>query len=97
MNEMGNRTLTAGVRNFLLVLLFSICGHFTRAQNFFIKEDSLRTLLNTRYTTLSRSRIMLISELLGRHLPDEPVFDSLKNLLIQEAEESRDRSLIGLG
>jgi tetratricopeptide (TPR) repeat protein len=93
---MRNGKLTTSVRYFILVLLFSICGHLTRAQNLFIKEDSLKTLLNTRYTTLSHNRITLISELFGRHLPDEPVFDSLKNLLIQEAEESRDRSLMGL-
>ncbi len=37
---------------------------------------------------------MIVSELMTRHLPDEPLFDSLKNLIIQESEDSRNRNFI---
>src|ERR1700688_4185226 len=76
--------------------LFLLGGYFTSAQNFFLREDSLLTLLKTQYTSLSTDRILIISELMTHHLPDEPLFDSLNNLLIQESEDSRNRNFICL-
>jgi hypothetical protein len=79
-----------------LLILFLLGGYTIRAQNFFLREDSLLTLLKTRYSSLSTERIMIASALMYLHLPDEPLFDSLKNLLIQESEDSRNRNFICL-
>jgi hypothetical protein len=79
------------IKHFLLLALFLLGHYFGHAQKFFFREDSLRTLLKVRYASLSSDRILIISELFSRHLPDDPVFDSLKNLLIQESESSRNR------
>jgi len=79
---------------FLLPVLFLSFGYFAKAQNFFLKDDSLRTLLKSQYTTISPGRIRIAGELLNRYMLDENRFDSLKNKLIAEAEDSRDRSLI---
>lgn len=84
--------MTGFGRKYYLLLSLFLCGFiFVQGQHFFFREDSLQTLLRTRYAALSNDRILIISELMDRHLPDEPVFDSLKNLLIQEAEDSRNR------
>ncbi|HTB27283.1 MAG TPA: hypothetical protein VK711_18065 [Puia sp.] len=85
-----------GVKHAFFLILFLLAGYFTRAQNFFLREDSLLTLLKTRYSSLSTERIMIASALMYLHLPDEPLFDSLKNLLIQESEDSRNRNFICL-
>ncbi|HEY4935171.1 MAG TPA: hypothetical protein VII44_01250 [Puia sp.] len=84
------------IKHSLFLTLFLLGGYFIQAQNFFLREDSLSTLLKTRYASLSTDRILIVSELLSRHLPDEPVFDSLKNLLIAESEDSRNRTFICL-
>ncbi|HEV3222714.1 MAG TPA: hypothetical protein VGZ90_07540 [Puia sp.] len=108
MAEFEKRNLTAdryllkrisalfGIKYSFLLLLFILGGYFTQAQNFFFREDSLQTLLKTEYASLSTSRILIISELMSHHLPDEPLFDSLKNLLIEESENSRNRTYICL-
>lgn len=75
---------------------FLLIGNLSRAQNFFLREDSLLKLLKTQYTSPSTSRILIVTELMTHHLPDEPFFDSLKNLLIQESEDSRNRNFICL-
>jgi hypothetical protein len=84
----------AGVgRKYSILLSLFLSGFIVvQGQHFFFREDSLKTLLKTRYSGLSNDRILIISELMARHLPDEPVFDSLKNLLIEEAEDSRNRT-----
>ncbi len=84
------------IKHSFLLSVFLLGGHFIRAQNFFLREDSLLTLLKTRYSSPSTERIMIASALMYLHLPDEPLFDSLKNLLIQESEDSRNRNLICL-
>ena len=84
------------LRYIFLLLLFLLQSYFVRAQNFFFREDSLRTLLKTQYASISADRIMILSELMTRQLPGEPGFDSLKNLLIEEAEDSRNRMLMCL-
>ncbi len=89
-------SLLFGVKHAFFLILFLLGGYSVQAQNFFLKEDSLLTLLKTRYSTLSTERIMIASELMYLHLPDEPIFDSLKNLLIQESEDSRNRNFICL-
>jgi hypothetical protein len=76
--------------------LFLLATYLTRAQNFFLREDSLLKLLKTQYSSLSTERIMIVSELIAHRLPDEPLFDSLKNLVIQESEDSRNRNFICL-
>ena len=80
---------------FLTGLLF-LNGLVLNAQKFFVKEDSLITLLKTGYSTLSADRILIASELMSRHLPEEPVFDSIKNILIEESENSRNRGLMAM-
>lgn len=82
--------------HFFLLVSFLIIGNFANAQNFFLREDSLMTLLRTQYSTLSENRILIAAEIMSRHLPEEPVYDSLKNLLIKESEESRNRIFICL-
>ncbi len=84
------------IKHSFFLTVFLLGGHFIRAQNFFLREDSLLTLLKTRYSSLSTERIMIASALMYLHLPDEPLFDSLKNLLIQESEDSRNRNFICL-
>src|SRR5277367_2189341 len=84
------------IKHSFLATVFLFGGYFIQAQNFFLREDSLLTLLKTRYSSLSTERIMIASELMYFHLPDEPLFDSLKNLLIQESEDSRNRNFICL-
>ena len=84
------------IKYFFCLTLFLLAGFYTGAQNFFLREDSLLTLLKTQYTSLSTERILIVSELLRLRLPDEPIFDSLKNLLIQESEDSRNRNFICL-
>ena len=88
--------IKGGIKYALIPALILVNVYFVQAQNFFLREDSLLTLLKTQYASLSTGRIMIISELMSHRLPDESVFDSLKNLLIQEAEDSRDRSFICL-
>jgi hypothetical protein len=83
--------MTSRMNYSFLLALFLLSGHFAKAQNFFLREDSLLTLLKTQYVSLSVNRILIVSELMGRHVPDEPVYDSLKNMLIRESEESRNR------
>jgi hypothetical protein len=89
---------TAFIRNriiFLILLMsFLQIGNVLKAQDFFLKEDSLIVLLKTRYNSPSENRILIASEIMSRHTPFEPLCDSLKNLLIREAEESRNRILI---
>ena len=80
---------------FLTGLLF-LNGLVLNAQKFFVKEDSLITLLKTGYSILSADRILIASELMSRHLPEEPVFDSIKNILIEESENSRNRGLMAM-
>jgi hypothetical protein len=80
---------------FLAGLLF-LTGSYLGAQKFFLKEDSLMGLLRSGYSSLSPGRIMIASELMSRHLPEEPVYDSLKNMLIEESENSRDRVLMAM-
>ncbi len=82
------------IKHSFFLTLFLLAGYFIQAQNFFLREDSLLTLLKTQYTSLSTGRILIASELMNLHLPDEPLFDSLKNLLIQESEDSRNRNYI---
>lgn len=84
------------IKHSFFLTAFLLSGHFIQAQNFFLREDSLLTLLKTRYSSPSTERIMIASALMYLHLPDEPLFDSLKNLLIQESEDSRNRNLICL-
>jgi hypothetical protein len=85
-----------GIKHSFFLALLLLGGYFTQAQKFFLREDSLLTLLKTQYTAPSTDRILIVSELMTHHLPDEPLFDSLKNLLIQESEDSRNRNLICL-
>ncbi len=65
-----------------------------KGQKFYFSEDSLLSLLKTRYASLSPERIMVAAELMGRHVPDDPIVDSLKNKIIEESENSRDRNLM---
>ena len=84
------------IKHSFFITLFLLGGYFIQAQNFYMREDSLLTLLKTRNSSLSTERIMIASALMYLHLPDEPLFDSLKNLLIQESEDSRNRNFICL-
>jgi len=67
-----------------------------QAQFYLLKEDSLAGLLKTKYAVLSKDRVNMTLELMGRHLPDEPSADSLRNRIIEEVETSRDRELMCL-
>jgi hypothetical protein len=82
----------ANLKKVLFALGFLVLTQvFANAQDFLLRSDSLRELLQTRYARLSAERIRIVKELLSRALPGEPTFDSLQNALIQQAEESRDR------
>jgi hypothetical protein len=78
----------------ILLISFLLSGIVLKAQDFFLKEDSLMVLLKTRYNSPSENRILIATEIMSRHIPDEPICDSLKNLLIREAEEGRNRTLM---
>ena len=88
--------IKGGIKYALIPVLILVNVYFVQAQNFFLREDSLLTLLKTQYASLSTGRILIAAEIMSHRLPDEPLFDSLKNLLIQESEDSRNRSFICL-
>ena len=67
------------------------------AQDFAFSKDSLRSLLNGPDQAISSNRILLYTNLLTQYLPNDPVFDSLKNRLIEEVENSRERENEGHG
>jgi tetratricopeptide (TPR) repeat protein len=76
----------------LLITLTGFLG--ANAQYELQKEDSLLALLRNKPAMNTAERVAVAFELLHRHVPNEPIFDSLKNILINDAETSRDRSLI---
>jgi hypothetical protein len=87
--------ISIGVKKYAFSLgLLLLSSAALKAQKFYFPEDSLFSLLKTRYASLSQDRIMIASELKSRHLPEDPVFDSLKNAMIEESENSRDRNLM---
>jgi hypothetical protein len=89
---------SAYIRKRIIYLILTIssllAGSVLKAQDFFLKDDSLMILLKTRYKSPSENRILVALEIMSRHTPYEPICDSLKSLLIREAEESRNRNLI---
>jgi hypothetical protein len=66
------------------------------AQDFAFSKDSLHSLLNGPDQAISSHRILLYTNLLTQYLPNDPVFDSLKNRLIEEVENSRDREMMAM-
>jgi len=74
-------------------LLLSCCLNIN-AQDYLVKDDSLIFLLKNNYPTISPERIQIMAELISRHIPDQPVYDSLINNMIEGAEESRNRVLL---
>jgi hypothetical protein len=87
----------SGLKKCLISIgLFFLSTATLKAQNYFFAEDSLLSLLKTKYASLSPDRILVASELLSRHLPEDPIFDSLRYMLIEEAENSRNRTLIAI-
>ena len=80
------------MKKFLLLLIFGVSVHAVRAQFHLLSEDSLRHLLQHEYQSPSEMRNSVGLELLERTLPQNPAFDSLKNILISESENSRNRA-----
>ena len=76
------------------LILFLLASVYSSGQDYLLKQDSLLALMKTRYTSISPRRIEIATEILSRHLPNTPMYDSIKNLLIEEAESSRDRVLM---
>jgi tetratricopeptide (TPR) repeat protein len=81
------------MRKVLLLLMFAVVSACAvTAQFHLLTEDSLRHLLKDEYRNPSTMRNSVGLELLERTLPQNPAFDSLKNILISESENSRDRA-----
>ena len=76
---------------FIGIMIFSLP---VSAQFSALKDDSLRQLLLRTYRSPSATRVACAVNLMSRLVPEEHTFDSLKNILIFEAEASRDRDLI---
>ncbi len=82
------------MRFILLLFFIFLFGKNTSAQYYILKNDSLINLLRHTYTSVSMQRINIGFELMSRSLPGQPGFDSMKNVLISEAETSRNRQLM---
>jgi tetratricopeptide (TPR) repeat protein len=78
----------------LILGLFLLPALRANSQDLLVKEDSLLHLLGGSYSSPSPRRIAIALEVLSRHAPEDPVVDSLKNLLIEEVETARDRVLM---
>jgi len=65
-----------------------------KAQYDVLSNDSLAKFIQSKYPSFSAGKLYAEAELLNRHFPGEPVFDSLKNVMVDEAEASRDRVLM---
>jgi tetratricopeptide (TPR) repeat protein len=76
----------------LLLMFVVVSANAVTAQFHNVTEDSLRHLLRYEYRSPSAMRNSIGLELLQRTLPQNPVFDSLKNMLISESENSRNRA-----
>jgi len=68
--------IKGGIKYALIPVLILVNVYFVQAQNFFLREDSLLTLLKTQYASLSTGRILIAAEIMSHRLPDEPLFDS---------------------
>jgi hypothetical protein len=80
-------------RAIMSICLLIMDAQLLQAQDLLFKSDSLMELLKTTYSAISVDRIRIVTELMSRQLPDDPGFDSLKNLIIEESESSRNRTL----
>lgn len=77
----------------LLTALLFFCATL-QAQYDGTPDSTLIRLLKQQYTKLTIDRINVEAELLTRRLPYENYFDSLKKVMIADAEASRDRELM---
>jgi len=77
---------------FILLIAELITCTGARAQDDVVSNDSLVHLIRSKYQNFSVEKLKLDNELLGRYLPGETVFDSLRNAMIDEAEASRNRA-----
>ena len=80
-------SLTFFMRRFYFLLLFLLmCSFQLCAQYELIATDSLMHMLKHQYAAISKNKIDVVFEMLARGLPGQPVFDSLENGLIADAE-----------
>ena len=84
------------LKNFLIALFLIIFFVSARSQDASLPEDSLRALLRAGTGQPSAARVQFGAALMSLHVPGDHVFDSLRDLLVEEAEASRDRSLMAL-
>ncbi|HVY73445.1 MAG TPA: hypothetical protein VG890_01365, partial [Puia sp.] len=76
----------------LIFSLLLIISTRSLAQFELLNEDSLKNRLVHTDTRSSATRTAAALELLGRKVPGTPYFDSLRDVIIEEVESSRDRS-----
>ena len=67
-----------------------------KAQDHFQNEIFLKTLLKNKFKILSRERVLVTISRMRQHFTYEPIFDSLKNSILEETENSRNRDLMAL-
>ncbi|HWB25904.1 MAG TPA: hypothetical protein VG738_10515 [Chitinophagaceae bacterium] len=77
-----------------LTVLLTIFATAATAQYNAVSDSALQRLIQTTYNGLSPEKLDIEEELLTRHLPGEPYFDSLVKNVVAEAEASRDRQLM---
>ncbi len=83
------------IKHAFFLSVFLLGGYFIQAQNFFLGKTVCLHCLKPNIHSFHRTNSDCF-RINDPHLPDEPLFDSLKNLLIQESEDSRNRNFICL-
>jgi tetratricopeptide (TPR) repeat protein len=66
----------------------------SKAQYDAVSDGDLQKLIQTKFQHSPEAKLEAENELLVRHIPGEPFFDSLLNNMISDAETSRDRGLM---
>ena len=90
--DIGN----AMVKSFLSAIFLVLFLLPAKSQDVSLPEDSLRTLLQAGTGQPSPTRVRLGIALMGLHVPGDKTYDSLRDLLVEEAEGSRERPLMAM-
>jgi hypothetical protein len=77
-----------------LTVLLIVFACAAKAQYDAVLDSTLQHQLQTTCNNFSAQKLDVEAELLSRHLPGEPYFDSLVTAIIAEAEASRNRQLM---
>ncbi len=92
LNLLGIKLINSGKIVFFIFFVFNYFS--TDAQYELFSNDSLINLLKQPSSNISKQKIDIVFETLYRYVPGQPVFDSLKDMMITEVETSRNRELM---